>query len=212
VRLELEGDSPYKEWRNQWTGLQKTLFEALVSLKPAMFTFGARDKGLYKASLRSSSRAISISDGEEEEDVRMSEGPETPSKKRKVDDTPMASPTKSNGVKTHEKTDKDSPFDFSQHKTKFQLDNVAQHLEENSNDRIPGRIEPKVLEAMYLEPLQLWHLPVGAFFKELEVVLMAQIKKLFDKHFDKWTLPGRSLQRWRFSTCMSSGVPWQGRA
>ncbi|KAH7381463.1 P-loop containing nucleoside triphosphate hydrolase protein [Phaeosphaeria sp. MPI-PUGE-AT-0046c] len=187
VRLQLEGNNPHNGWRIKWTELQEMFFDALSSLKPTMLTSGALDKGSYEASLGSASLTIPVDDdGDAKEDVRMSEVPDTPSKKRKLDDTPVASPSRSNGARTDEQNDKNSDSDFSQHKIRFQLDNVADHMKKRSNNRIPGRIEPSVIEALYLEPLQRWDLPVNAFFKKLEERFKEHIKELFDEHFDKW--------------------------
>lgn len=188
VRRQLEGAHPHKEWRIQWRALQKALFDSLASLKPTMTTSGDRDEGLYKASLGSASHAILIADDEEDDsgsdnDVRMLGEPDTPSKKRKIEATPAPSPGNN---KAPEKIVDISLPDFSQHRTKFQLDNVSQHLEEQSNDRVPDRIETGVIEAMMLEPLKYWQMPVDAFFDKLEKVLTSHIRNLFDIYFKRW--------------------------
>lgn len=203
VRLELEGDYPHNGWRIKWTALQNALFESFISLKPTMATAGDRDVGLYKASLGSATQAILVHDDDDHDengtdsDVRMTGEPETPTKKRKMESTPAASsPLKKDGAKLLETSAITLP-DFTKHKVKFNMDEVSQHVEQTSNANIPGRIEPKVVEAMMLEPLQHWQLPIKAFFNKLEEVLTLRIKELFDKYFTRWAGTGLYSAAWK---------------
>jgi len=173
------------------------LFDALVSLKPTMATSGRRDRGIYSTSLvslasgstsgRSPNEPIPLPDSEDEGDtdgdVSMSgtPNPETPTKKRKVEGTPVPSPLK------HQRTSNKLPSpDFSDKRMKIQLDELAEHLEQKSKSRIPGLIEPRVIDALMLSTLTHWDLPMNEFFNTLEKQLLAQIKVLFDKWFIKW--------------------------
>jgi hypothetical protein len=196
VRLEVEGDHPCRNWRNNWKALRKALFGSLMTLKPTMSTMGIRDTGIYRASLSGGASAndsiVLESDEEVEEDTngntRMSNTPETPSKKRKAEGTPGPSPLKTpaNGSassRTANAAALNPDFDFSNMRTKFQLDAIAQHVEEASNASLPGHCDHRVTEEMTLQTLQHWQLPIYAFFNTLEQSLKSQIKILFHKHF-----------------------------
>jgi hypothetical protein len=150
VRQEIEGEFPYKAWRNSWKTLQRDLFDSLLSLKPTMATSGKRDKDIYLTSLRpnftspsgsSACKPLVVDDEEVDEEadderngnVDMSHTPETPSKKRKVEaeNTPGPSPLKSSVERTNnDNNGGGSVPGYSNMRTKFQLDEVAQHLEE----------------------------------------------------------------------------------
>jgi hypothetical protein len=90
VRLEMEGEHPCDTWRNNWKGLKKSLYDSLLTLKPTMMTSGSLDEGIYHASLSRGASAddcIVLESDEDDHDssgdVRMSNTPETPTKKRK---------------------------------------------------------------------------------------------------------------------------------
>jgi hypothetical protein len=195
VRQQIEGGYPYIDWRNNWKALQRDFFGSLVSLKPTMATSGKGDKGLFLASLnttdgRSMKEPFVITDGESEDymddDVHMSEVPETPQKKRKMESTPCPSPMKTFKSRLGIDGCESTIPDFGEMRTKFQLDEIALHLENTSQSRVPGRIENRVTDEMMLKTLEHWRLPTKEFFSQLEESLHARIKVIFDKHFAKW--------------------------
>jgi hypothetical protein len=115
-------------WQASWEALQKALFDALVSLKPAMAILGTRNRVTYPESLasspgQSSNDAIELDSEDEGDDGDISMSgtpkPETPTKKRKVEGTPVPSPLKP------QTTSKIPTPDFSEHKTRFQLEALA---------------------------------------------------------------------------------------
>ncbi|KAH7069679.1 interferon-induced GTP-binding protein Mx [Paraphoma chrysanthemicola] len=194
LRKELEGEWPFKGWNNKWRLQRKAFFDGLISLKPTMATLGNRDQGLFAMSIsnaflggssgRSATDSIVIDEEEREiadTDTQMSDTPSTPTKKRKIEGTPVPSPLKTRCSDTSEP----SP-DFSEKRTKFQLDAVAEYLEDNSTTTIPGKTEPRVVHDMMLKSFSNWDLPVKAFFDGLEQKLRQQVKELFDRHFEKW--------------------------
>jgi hypothetical protein len=199
VRQEVEGNYRHKGWFNEWEALQKAFFASLISLKPAMVTRGEHDKGIYRAHLnagRSIDDSIAVDDGDSnadtDEDVRMPETPETPSKKRKIGSMSGPSPLKaslggSKSTSNAQSTELVQVADFSEKKTKFQLDSVSQHLMEMSNTRVPGRIDHRVTADMTLQTLRNWDLPINDFFTRLKERLQSHLKALFHKHFDPWT-------------------------
>jgi hypothetical protein len=192
---QIEGEFPSIDWRNNWKALQRDFFSSLVSLKPTMITSGKLDKGLYLTSLnsadaRSCKEPIVIGDESEEDaddDVHILEVPQTPTKKRKMESTPGPSPLKTfmdrpNGIDNNSV----SATRFSEMRTKFQLDEIALHLETTSQSRVPGRIENRVTDEMMLRTLEHWRLPTNEFFDRLDQSLLAHVKGIFHKHFAKW--------------------------
>jgi hypothetical protein len=207
VRKEVKGEFPYKAWRNDWKALQKDLFDSLMSLKPIMVTSGRRDKDVYITSLspaflsshsgRSADDSILIDDDDNgddtSEEVHIPDTPETPAKKkRKLEcSTPGPSPLKTpfNRAKLPNNTDNNAKLlspDLSEMRTKFQLDEVAQHLEDTSQSKVPGHIEHRVTDEMMLRTLVNWPLSIKRFFEGLEDLLRTQTKVIFCKYFDKW--------------------------
>jgi len=203
VRNEIAAEWPCTDWRNSWETLQKELFDGLMSLKPTMATGAAQDKGIYVASLAgagsppgsSSKDVIVLGDSEDEDDrdgdVSMSStpNPETPTKKRKLEETPAPSPFKNLRSKA-------SP-DYSERRTKFKLDEVEQFLKTTSKSRIPGQIEPRVLNAMMITTLENWELPLQGFFDNFEKRLRHQIKGLFERFFKKWEGTALYASAWK---------------
>jgi hypothetical protein len=211
VRQEIDGAFPCKNWRADWKALQQALFGSLMSLKPTMATTGSRDSGIYKLSLnssRSSKDAIVVSDDEHEDDtdgdVRMSKAPETPTKKRKIESTPGPSPLKMKGSSDTSVKPRVPIADFGEVRTKYQLDEVSKHLLETSHTRVPGRLEHRVTDAMMLQTLQNWQLPLNSFFDKLEELLSAQLHDLFDKCFRKWSGTALYKTAWKIVTEMLS--------
>ncbi|KAH7074308.1 interferon-induced GTP-binding protein Mx [Paraphoma chrysanthemicola] len=194
LRRELEGEWPCKSWNNEWKYQRKAFFDGLISLKPTMATLGNRDQGLFAISIsnaflggisgRSATDSIVIDEEEREitdTDTQMSETPSTPTKKRKVEGTPVPSP-----LQTHRSGTKEPSPDFSEKRMKFQLDAVAEYLADSSKTTIPGNTEPRVVHDMMLKSFSNWELPVKAFFDGLEQKLRQLVKRLFDRHFEKW--------------------------
>jgi hypothetical protein len=219
VRQEVEGNWPRKDWYNDWEGLQKAFFSSLTSLKPALITRGKQDEGIYHTSLnagRSVNDSIVVDEDDNaktDEDVRMSETPETPRKKRKMGATPGSSPLKtslavskgsgSTPAKAPNSTVAKVPVaDFSELKTKFQLDEVTDYLHERSNARVPGSLDYRVTAEMTLQTLQNWPLSIKDFFNKLEQLLWSHLKALFDKHFERWTGTGVFDAAWKIVTGM----------
>ncbi|KAF2825294.1 hypothetical protein CC86DRAFT_41688 [Ophiobolus disseminans] len=208
VRKELVAEYPRIDWRNNWEALQRALFDALLSLKPTLAASGKRDRGIYAASLvslasghssgRSVNDAIALPESEDEADtdgdVSMSgtPNPETPSKKRKMDNTPAPSPLKA------PRTPSKSP-DFSDKRTKYQLDALAEHLERKSKSKIPGLIEPRVINDEMVATLKHWELPLDDFFGTLEKQLEIQLKGAFHESFVKWEGTALYSEAWKIA-------------
>jgi hypothetical protein len=198
VRLEMGGEFPHHTWRNNWKALKRSLFGSLLTLKPTMTISGNRDKGIYRASLSGGATAndsiVLESDEESDDDpnggdMRMSNTPETPTKKRKVEATSGPSPLKDSLLgRSKSSVTPDVPVhDYTPKRTKFRLDAIAQHLEETSNASMPGHHEHKVTNQMTLKTLEYWQLPVTDFFSTFEQHLKSRIRKLFDETFLNWT-------------------------
>ncbi|EMD64354.1 hypothetical protein COCSADRAFT_324317 [Bipolaris sorokiniana ND90Pr] len=177
VRREIEAEFPHKEWRNNWKALQKTFFSNLESMKPALKLRGADDESVYldiQAALpgASAKAPISLSDDEDgknsAEDSDMSN--KSPKKKRKIDKTP-----------SHQEGSDST--DFKNLKITFELDAVREYLAENSQSKVPGQIEPRVIDTMMLTAIQRWDEPIHHFLSNLQEQVHSQIQELFKKHF-----------------------------
>lgn len=213
VRLEIEGEHEHTEWRNTWEGIQKALSECLAAMKPTMPVSGDLDRGVFISTLpgRSAKDCIVIeSDGEDDDgDSRMRYMPETPSKKRKLEEgtpapspfktpvkslpksskgtttgTPARTPTKHAGLARTAKASQ--PADFEQLRKRFILDQVMQDVNQKSKSKVPGQIHPKVKEAMMLSAFQHWQQPIDVFFDALRRSLTGRMRHLLDQHFQKW--------------------------
>ncbi|KAL1801201.1 hypothetical protein ACET3X_001543 [Alternaria dauci] len=197
VRKELEAEFPCKAWRNAWKASQKSFFDALTSMKPTMATRGERDVTVYMDVLgaqpgSSASKAIPVEDDDDEEEdedntcryTPTSSNPETPTKKRRLDETPCPSPAKTPSRRLPKSAAPSS--ELGELRKTFNLDQVAQHLAENSQSKVPGQIEPRVVDNLMLESLEHWGRPLNDFFNALEGQIAIQIKALFHKHFSKY--------------------------
>jgi hypothetical protein len=213
VRLEVEGNISRIEWKNDWDALQKAFFDSLMSLKPALITRGDCDREVYNDSLsagKSVDNSIVVEDGDNDagsdEDVRMSEAPQTPTKKRKVGDTPGPSPLKAPSSTSKSSgstnTEKVPVADFSELKSKLQLDKVHEYLARSSNSKMPGRIDHRVTEQMTLQTLQKWHLPMNDFFDKLGALLRSRLQVVFQEHFEKWAGTALYDTAWKIVTTM----------
>ncbi|EUC48572.1 hypothetical protein COCMIDRAFT_34056 [Bipolaris oryzae ATCC 44560] len=180
VRREIEAEFPHKEWRNKWKALQKNFSTYLESIKPTIKLRGADDESVYfdvQAALPGASAKvpISLSDDDEDEDgdtsaVRDSSDAsnKSPKKKRKIDSS----------------TSHQGDLDFKHLKKTFDLDEVREYLAENSQSKVPGQIEPRVVDAMMLTAIRCWEEPLSHFFDNYKAQLHKQIQGLFKKHFE----------------------------
>jgi hypothetical protein len=214
VRLEMEGNFPDRAWKTSWKALQNAFFGSLVSLKPALVVRGERDKGIYREYLtagNSADKSILVPDVDEDdgsdEDVRMSEAPETPTKKRKTGDTPGPSPLKapfdaSKSAGNAKKPEKVPIADFSAKKTKFELDAVAEYLAESSNASLPEQLDYRVTNKMTLQTLENWQMSIDDFFDKLEALLRSRLEALFHKHFERRAGTALYDNVWKIVTTM----------
>ncbi|RMZ68410.1 dynamin family [Pyrenophora seminiperda CCB06] len=204
VRKELTAEFPCKAWHNNWKALQKTFFEALVSMTPTMRAGGMLDRSVYSEVLAcqpggSASMAIPVDEdeSEEEDDEDVNEHldvPTTPSKKRRLEGTPFPSPSKTPGRRGP--LNPPGP-DYSNLRKRFVLDEVKQYLLENSHSKVTGQIEPRVVDAMMLGTLAHWEQPLDMFLKKFETQIRLQVKGLFDKHFSKWAKSTFHVEAWQ---------------
>lgn len=200
LRKEIEAEFPYKVWRNNWRALQKAFFEALIKMKPTMQTRGEEDESVYDKILAtlpgsSAKKPIPITDEDDDTDDYDDEDEgspalntvETPTKKRKVMHPPVPSPAKTPGRRAASKAPEETmpPLfpDFSSLRKHFSLDGVRQYLAENSQSRIPGQIEPRVINNMMLEAIEHWDKPLDHFFTLLTNQVKAHVHTVFQKHF-----------------------------
>jgi hypothetical protein len=207
VRKEVEAEYPCKEWRNNWQVLQNSLFRSLLELKPTMVPLGKRDGGIYMASSKtgqSINHPVVLDEDDDDDDadgdVQKPDNPETPSKKRKIEGTPAPSPLKTPVSRPRRPTTADGTVpapDFSEKRTKFNLDIVATYLSDTSKSRIPGQIEPRVVNDMMLKTLDNWQLPLCNFFDNLEQQSRTQIKVWFHEYFGKWEGSALYKQAWK---------------
>lgn len=200
VRKEMEAEYPCRDWRNTWSELQKGFDQNLVAMKPGMRTNGDRDI-FGSGNLRGTSDDPWLVDDDDE----VMGFPETPSKKRKVED--QMAPLYNTSPKTPNKNRLATPNPFTTPKRPppkvpsgadtttmckdrrhvFILDDVADHLKTNSISKIPDQLQPKVIDAMILEAIKPWEFPMEVFIKDLENALKAQLMAIFEEHFKKCT-------------------------
>ncbi|KAJ4349554.1 uncharacterized protein N0V89_008170 [Didymosphaeria variabile] len=183
VRKELEGAYPCKDWRNLWKDLQKQFLKDLAAMKPTMVRRGHNDRGLYKLSGKSSDDPVYLSDGDSDDDMADNAAPETPPSKRKFEHTPASTPSKKFRISV-------PPIPTPKIKTVhgkrkvFQLDEVSQHLETNSQAKIPGHIEPKVVDDLIKQTITHWCVPADKLLNDLEDGLIRFIRLTFERFFE----------------------------
>lgn len=189
VQKEMEGAYPCKEWRNFWKDLQKQFSEGLDAMRPTMMRRGQQDYGLYKSSLagKSSDDPVCLSDGDDEDPVDIAL-PETPQSKRKLEDTPSPSSHKKSRmsvppISTPSRMKPVHNVDYNDKRTVFQLDDVSKHLDLNSQSKIPGQLEPKVIDDLIKKTIAHWKVPTDKLFNELESGLRGFMRLIFDKFF-----------------------------
>lgn len=76
--------------------------------------------------------------------------------------------------------------DFRGLKKKFVLDDVTDYLSEHSQSKVPGQIEPRVVDNLMLSTLEHWDQPLAKFFDAFEKQIKDQMRTLFTQHFKKW--------------------------
>ncbi|KAF2847444.1 dynamin family protein-like protein [Plenodomus tracheiphilus IPT5] len=199
VRHEIEGEHEHTCWQNTWEVVQQAFEDALVAMKPTVATRGDLDEGIYASTIpgTSADEAFLIdSDDEHDADVRMRDVPETPHKKRKMEEgspalSPMRMPAKKQPAGTPSKRsgqkkvsgDKPMPAEFARYRKKFVLDEVVREIKQSAKSKIRDQIHPKVREAMIIEPLTEWQRPMEVFFSTLKKELLSRMQFLFDKNF-----------------------------
>ncbi|KAL1610635.1 hypothetical protein SLS60_002305 [Paraconiothyrium brasiliense] len=190
VRKEVEGAYPCKEWRNLWKDLQKQFFEGLEAMKPTMVRRGQNDRGLYNSTLsgKSSDDPVCLSDEDSDDDRADNAPPETPQSKRKLEHTPAPTPSKRfrvsvPSIPTPSKIKPVHGVDYNGKRRVFQLDEVSHHLEANSQSKIPGHIEPKVVDDLVKQTIAHWDVPMNKLFDELEDGLTRFIRLTFERFF-----------------------------
>ncbi|KAJ5063456.1 interferon-induced GTP-binding protein Mx [Bipolaris maydis] len=175
VRREIKAEFPHKEWRNNWKALQKTFFSNLESMKPGMKLRGVDDESVYldvQAALPGASAKVPIALSDEEDNGENSTDSDasgkSPKKKRRL--TQWRQLTSQNAELHLKKT--------------FELDTVREFLAENSQSKVPGQIEPRVIDTMMLTAIQHWDEPLHHFLRSLQEQVHKQMQALFDKHFE----------------------------
>jgi hypothetical protein len=186
VRREMEGSYPCKDWRNSWKDLKDEFFEGLDAIRPTMRTRGQRDHGLYTPAGKSSDDPLCLSDGDDDDETVGL--PRTPSSKRKLENTPTP-PSNKKGrfsvppVPTPQKNPPVNGVDYNGKRTVFQLDEVCQHLNANSHQKIPGHIEWKVVDDLIRQTIAHWRVPTDKLFNDLENRLKHFIRLTFEQYF-----------------------------
>ncbi|KAF2679716.1 interferon-induced GTP-binding protein Mx [Lentithecium fluviatile CBS 122367] len=206
VRQEMKAEYPCRSWRNSWESLHKEFLKGLVSMKPTMITTGKLDEGIFAAATpgRSVHDYILIDSEDEGEDTPMSESPETPSRKRKIDlaGSPMPpspprsmkplnsrnqTPSRGTPSRTMDmKPNLPVATDYSKLRSIFQLDRVSLLLKEKSKSRLPDQLDPKVVDDLIIDTLQEWQRPLRKFLEDLERELKEAVKVIFIQHFGQW--------------------------
>ena len=190
VGVEMLGDYPHREWDNTWKRLCGTLLDGLLSLKPTTKVAGKLDEGIFAAiNPGKTVDNFIVINSEDEEDVPMQD-PETPQKKRKVEDnvsTPMRPPPGRFQTPSIQRRQASRlPTDFSHLRRSFQLDEFGIQLQDASRSRIPDQLDPKVIDDLILANIEHWGLPTSQFFKDLERELNNKIQLIFHEHFKMW--------------------------
>lgn len=201
VRKEITGEHGFMTWSNIWHSLQESMWNMLMQLKPTLVTTAKLDEGLFGTTLPGRSVHDSIVIDSDDEGP-ISEAPETPSKKRKQGPQPKSeaqtstaarSPFRTPRKPTRKGTQKQSPDKssaqpetFVAFRKSFNLDDVTLYVNQNSKNRVPGQIDPKVREEMMLSAIEHWPRVVSKFFDEFESCLKQHMLYLFEQHFSAW--------------------------
>jgi hypothetical protein len=186
VRREMEGSYPCKDWRNSWKDLRDEFFAGLDAMRPTMRTRGQRDYGLYTLAGKSSDDPVCLSDGDDDDD--MVGQPQTPQSKRKLENTTTPTSNKKSRfsvppVSTPQKNPHVNGVDYNGKRKVFQLDEVCQHLDANSHQKIPGHIEWKVVDDLIRQTISHWRVPTDKLFNDLTNRLKDFIRLTFEQYF-----------------------------
>ncbi|KAJ4298987.1 hypothetical protein N0V90_004231 [Kalmusia sp. IMI 367209] len=192
VRKEMEAEYPYKTWRNTWGDIQKSLMDNLLAMKPTMMLGGHLDIGVFAAANpgKSKENPCVLSDDDDESGAVQDTPLPTPSKKRKVENTPpsktpnqrFATPAYTTPTK---KTADIGSTEYRKLRWPFKLDEVADDLRKNSKSKIPDQLQPRVIDDMILKTIKDWSVPMESFFEGLELALKEHIRSVFETHFKK---------------------------
>ncbi|KAF2649094.1 interferon-induced GTP-binding protein Mx [Lophiostoma macrostomum CBS 122681] len=190
VQLYIDGDYKHHLFRNNWETLQKFLATALETMRPKFVPSGSRDIGIYDSSKtlgRTLDDSILIESDDEVDDATRSPTPETPSKKRKLGSQPStpAKALRKPGLSSN-RLSSDPTKKHKGSTKKFRLDEVVASLNTISKTKIPGQLQPKVLENMMIETEAYWDKPIQEFYARLNELMRAQLRTTFDGHFNKW--------------------------
>lgn len=146
-----------------------------------MRTSGRLDLGIYSSTLPGASSSDPVCVDEDEEIL-----PETPSKKRKLDGTPMGTPVKAGNMRTPTSTPSKhhaNTGSYADLRTIHQLDEVVKHFEEHSKSKIHDQLQPQVINDMIRHTLRNWHIPLRKVFDEIERDLKHHLRQIFDRYF-----------------------------
>ncbi|KAH9859191.1 hypothetical protein J1614_012268 [Plenodomus biglobosus] len=190
VRYEMEGEPGYTGWWNRWQTIQNAFSSALMSMQPTMTTRGRLDKGIYASTLPGTSAENSgLIDVDDDDNVPMRDVTESPTKKRKKQEASPQLISMAEGAKKQQTGillkgfgTTNVPGGLEELRERFVLDDVVREIRQTSH-KIPNQINPKVREAMMIEPLRSWQHPVDNFFTMLEKEIVLHMQELFNKHF-----------------------------
>jgi hypothetical protein len=214
VQRELAAEYPCVDWRNSWEELHRKFYQELLSMKPKMVTVGDLDKGIFDATApgRSVQDALVI---DSDDDMPMSEGEETPSKKRKFESPtssmpppPSRHPTpawatlapsrqtpirRPNLRPVQELPEIDRLAAF---RERFDLDMLAAYLEKKSKSRVPGHLNSKVVDELMMGTIADWDRPMQRFFDGLKDRLTKTMRAIFKEHFGPWSSSALYNEAW----------------
>jgi len=229
VRREMEAEYPCRIWRNNWEKLHKNFYRCLLSMKPTMVLVGALDKGIYDTAMpgKSVDDAYVIESEDEDQDTPMSDSPETPTKKRKVESpsssmrpppsrhqTPArATPTPIQDTPIRGPNFKPTNPDANSYavlRKQFRLDAIADELQEKSKSRLPDQLDPKVIDDMIVKTITNWDLPSKRLFEGLKDDLKRTVGDIFNEHFGQWSSSALHREAWKIvEATMDTGLSEQ---
>lgn len=191
VRKEMEAEFPCKDWRNKWKQTQDRFKHDLDGMKPLLKSMGRLDIALCQSLQPGSTIDDCIVVDSDDEGIAMPAPPKAPlNKKRKIEASP-AGGSESGAIKTRNHRHSAVPT-IEKHKEpgdlrkEFQLDEMSVHLKEHSLAKVHDVLQPKVIDALIIEVIQHWEVPLNKFMNEFRRTLEPCIFRLFDKHFCHW--------------------------
>ncbi|KAF2010689.1 P-loop containing nucleoside triphosphate hydrolase protein [Aaosphaeria arxii CBS 175.79] len=203
VRKDIEGDNEHTAWRKLWKELCTEFADCLADLKPVLKTVGRLDHGILRNQQagKSVDNSIVNDSGHEEDDeesgsvspkkrkLDSSSQPVTPSKVLLKNPSIPASriSTPAPGIpKARKAKANDTKRPVNPLRTAYDLDEVARSLSQYSTTRMPGHVDPKIIERMILRTLDHWDSPLKMFFGSLNRHLRERLTAIFNKHFEQW--------------------------